>query len=233
MRALRHTAFAAISALLAASGASAHNTVPATNVSIKVTGINSDAVSVPLSRLDLLGGVAAGQLTVQDAAGQSFAAYCVELSQVTSDKLQSYTVGSFTGTQATQLQGLFSATSLYSGAAAIDSSLEYAAFQVAVWEITQETSAKRDVSFFKGGLYVAGLGSTDLSVAAKANSYLADALAYKGPALFALDKLGNSRYQDLVRATALSAAVPELNRPAMMAMGLGLMAVVVRRRRVR
>jgi hypothetical protein len=142
-------------------------------------------------------------------------------------------VGSFSGTQASQLQGLFSATSLYSGAAAIDTSLEYAAFQVAVWEITQESSAKRSVSLFNGGLYVAGTGSSALSVATKANGYLLDALAYKGPALFSLDKLSNSRYQDLVRATALTGAVPELSRPAMMALGLGLMALVLRRRQAR
>jgi hypothetical protein len=231
MRAFRHTALALILIGGATWGVSAHATnVPSgPGLSLKVTGINSNAVSVPLSRLDLLGGVEAGQLTVADAAGQSFAAYCVELSQVTSSKLQSYSVGSFSGTQASQLQGLFSATSLYSGAAAIDTSLEYAAFQVAVWEITQESSAKRSVSLFNGGLYVAGTGSSALSVATKANGYLLDALAYKGPALFSLDKLSNSRYQDLVRATA----VPELSRPAMMALGLGLMALVLRRRQAR
>jgi hypothetical protein len=225
MRAMYKTAIAAILSLSFGVGVSAH----AHSVSLKVTGVNSGAKSVPLSQPDFGGHVTAGQISLLTSDKQSFAAYCVELTQPTSSSFQTYDIGSFSGSQASQLEGLFSATSLYGGASKIDTSIEYAAFQVAVWEITHETSAQRNVSLFKGSLYVVGLSSTDLGIAAKANTYLADALAYSGPALFNVYKLSNSKYQDLVVATS----VPELDRTAMMALGLGVMGLAVRRRQSR
>jgi hypothetical protein len=222
MRAPRTSALAFILSLAFGLCASAH----AHTASLKVTGVNSGAQSVSLSQAGSIERVTAGQLSLLTSTGQSFAAYCVELSQSTSSSFQTYDIGSFTGTQATQLEGLFSATSLYSGSDKIDTSLEYAAFQVAVWEITHETSSQRNVSLSKGSLYVAGQGSSALSIAAKANSYLSDALAYKGADLFTVYKLSNSKYQDFVVATP----VPELNRAAMMALGLGVVGLAVRRR---
>jgi hypothetical protein len=227
MYAFRFTAaFATLSLALGVS-LSAHAT---SSVTIKVTGENKSPLEVSLSKPLLGGDVTASQLSLVTSSGQSFAAYCIELSQKTSNTFQTYSEGSFSGTQATQLQGLFSATSLYTGANKIDSSLEYAAFQVAVWEIVSETSAKRGVSLFDGSFYVTGLSKEDLGIAAKANTYLSDALAYKGPSLFNLYKLSNAKYQDLVVVTP---SVPEVNGTTLMALGMGVVGVVVRRRKSR
>lgn len=198
----------------------------AASESIRIGSIAPDALQVTLARLGGSGDVAATPLNMVSSLGTSFVAWCVELAQPASFSFRDYTVGSFSGTQASQLQGLFSASSLYSGANKVDSALEYAAFQVAVWEITHESVATRSVASSAGSLYVSGLDSVDLAVAAKANAYLSDALAYQGPALFQLDKLSNTSLQDLVRATA----VPELDRSLMMGLGLGVLAWLSRRR---
>lgn len=89
-----------------------------------------------------------GRMLFAAQGGPSFYAYCVELAQSTSSTYQRYTIGSFAGAQAKNLQSLFSATSLYTGEQKIDTAAEYAAFQVAVWEITHETGAGLDVAGF-------------------------------------------------------------------------------------
>nr|WP_316638579.1 PEP-CTERM sorting domain-containing protein [uncultured Roseateles sp.] len=90
-----------------------------------------------------------GRMLFATQGGPSFYAYCVELAQPASTSFHSYTIGSFAGAQAKNLEGLFSATSLYTGDKKIDTAVEYAAFQVAVWEITHETGKTLDVAGYE------------------------------------------------------------------------------------
>lgn len=170
-----------------------------------------------------------GQLQFENAGGASFAAYCVEVAQDHASArrgLQTYTVGSFSGTQAALLQGLFSSSfsSLLSGT-------QQAAFQTAIWEITHEASAATlDVEFGQGQFFVKSLtaaGAADnTAFVATVNSYLDAAAHYAGPDLYTLTKLSNANYQDLLTVTA----VPEPSGFALMALGLVGLGLVANRR---
>lgn len=179
---------------------------------------------------------ATGRLSYVDAAGRSFYAYCVELQQdfaPASLGMKTYTVGSFSEPQAAALQGLFSSS--YSG---LSNAYQQAAFQVAVWEITHETtggsfnvSANNGDFFFAGLSNIAAAGAADLNAnfTNQVNSYLAAASDYQGPARYQLTRLDNKGFQDLVVATA----VPEPSSYAMLLCGLLGMGLIVRRRSVR
>lgn len=170
-----------------------------------------------------------GPLQFQNAAGASFAAYCVEVAQDHANSrrgLQTYAVGSFSGTQASLLQGLFSSSfsSLLNG-------VQQAAFQTAIWEITHESAgAGLDVGLGQGHFFVKSLGSADATESqafrATVNGFLGIAANYAGPDLYTLTKLSNASYQDLLTVSA----VPEPSGVALLALGLGCVGLTARRR---
>lgn len=179
------------------------------------------------------GGYQTGGMQYLSQAGGSFEAFCIEIAQdpFTTGQFASYTVGSFSGTpqlerQGQLLQGLFS-----SSYASVDSDLKRAAFQLAVWEITHETSAELDVAFQAGSFYFSDFDqpanlSDLLAFEALANGYLQAATSYLGPARYRLSLLGNATAQNLVAATP----VPEPGSYALMLAGLGLLGWSRRRR---
>ncbi len=166
--------------------------------------------------------------------GGSFEAFCIEIAEdpFTPQLFTQYTVGSFSGTPTLQrqgdlLQGLFS-----SSYASLDSDLKRAAFQVAVWEITHETSNQLDVAYLSGSFYFQDFSSPSteselLAFEGLANGFLQAAAAYQGPSLFKLSRLSSDGWQDLVTATP----VPEPSSYALMLAGLGVVGWAKRRRR--
>lgn len=194
---------------------------------IEYQGTNGITVTTS-STLD---GYNTGSLQFTSSSGGSFEAYCVEVGQgvaTTASGYQAYTVGSFTTAQSTLLQGLYS-----SSYASLSSAGDKAAFQTAIWEIMSEpTGATLDVNTGNFQFYWLSMSSTDAqdsAFAAKANSLLAAAASYSGPAEYTLTKLENPQYQDYVTASA----VPEPESYALLLAGLGAIGFVARRRAVR
>lgn len=158
------------------------------------------------------------------ASGDSFIAYCIEPSQSNgrAGLNRDYFVDSFSGAQAQRLQSLFSTEY-----AQLSSYTDKAAFQIAVWEIMRETGGTLDAS--AGSFHVLGNDATSSQVAALANSFMATAASYNGPALYSLTRLTSANLQDLVTATPLN-AVPEPETYALLLAGLGIIGMVARRR---
>lgn len=170
-----------------------------------------------------------GRLHYVDRAGRSFVAYCVELQQEFAPNFlgfQTYTPGSFSGSQASALQGLFSTS--YAG---LSNAFQQAAFQTAVWEITHESAgmpysvAANQGSFFFNGL-TGSLAQDDAAFVNQVHSYLNAAVNYQGADLYTISRLSNANFQDLVVATA----VPEPTSLAMLLGGLAALGFVARRR---
>lgn len=214
-------------ALLALAAASA--CASAADVSITYMGKDT---SSPVVRTSLTGGqVALGVLNYVDAAtGKSFQAYCIEPSQpnaLTAFGAQPYAISSFSGTQADLLQALYS-----SSFSAVQTPAQQAAFQLAIWEISFETTPSLNVTPNEGSFFARAANSSpaalDLAntLSAQANSYLAVAQAYQGPSLYTLTKLTNASYQDLIVATP----VPEPETYALLLAGLAVVGGVARRR---
>lgn len=178
---------------------------------------------------------ATGALTFTDAASGSFLAYCIEPEQAFALSLNSkglpnfktYTVDSFTGSQALQLQALYS-----SSFASVHAGVQQAAFQLAVWEIVRETSGTLNVTKSSAANSTDSfyLTSTNSAVEHLANGYLSAAQNYNGSALYSLTKLTNATYQDLVVAQRITAAVPEPETYALFMGGLGVIGLLARRR---
>ncbi|MDP1363078.1 PEP-CTERM sorting domain-containing protein, partial [Klebsiella variicola] len=70
------------------------------------------------------------------------------------------------------------------------------------------------------------------SVLNLADSYVSDALNFKGQSAFSVFKLNNATYQDLVTAE-ITSAVPEPETFALFLGGLGAIGLLARRRTVR
>lgn len=210
--------------------ATASLAVQASTVDITYLGKDS---SSPVVRTSLTGQVAAGALNYVDTAAGSFLAYCIEPAQPnapTAFGAQTYVVDSFTGTQATLLQSLFS-----SSYGALQTANDKAAFQLAVWEITRETASTLDVTLNAGSFFVrpanssAAAQSTATTVGTLANSFLSAAQSYTGASLYTLTRLTNATYQDLVVAVPAT-AVPEPQTYALLLGGLGIVGLMARRR---
>jgi len=158
------------------------------------------------------------------ATGESFVAYCIEPNESNGRAMRDriYSVESFSGTQAQNLQGLFS-----SSYATLSTYNQKAAFQLAVWELVRETSGTFSVG--AGSFHVLGDDAAAAAVSTLANSFLAQALSYSGSAHYSLTKLTNNGLQDLVVATAVT-AVPEPESYALFLAGLGAIGMLARRR---
>ena len=158
------------------------------------------------------------------ASGDSFIAYCIEPSQSNgrAGVNRDYFVDSFSGAQAQRLQALFSTE--YSH---LNTYTDKAAFQIAVWEIMRETAGTLDAA--TGSFRVLGNDAASNQVATLANTFMATAASYSGPALYSLTRLTNANLQDLVAATAIN-AVPEPATYALLLAGIGVIGMVARRR---
>jgi hypothetical protein len=212
-------------ALLALAAAS----VSASAATVDIT-YHGKSTSSPVVRTSQTGQVAAGVLNYVDTVAGSFLAYCIEPAQAnapTSTGAQVYQVGSFTGSQATLLQGLYSSTF-----SSVDTVNEQAAFQLAVWEIMRETTGTLNVALNAGSFYLAPRnGQADslqmaTTLTGLANSYISAAQSYQGPAAYTLTKLSSVAWQDLVVANP----VPEPGTYAMLLAGLGAIGMIARRR---
>ena len=221
-----------LTASLLAAGALASQAASADTIHIVWQGI--DASANKLSTMDttlsstvpVTSNYATTALNYTNVAtGASFEAYCIEPSEGNgrAGRDRVYSVDSFAGTQAHNLQGLFS-----SSYASLSSYDDKAAFQLAVWELVRESGTSFDVT--AGSFHVVADGATSAAVSTLANSFLAQALSYQGPAHYTLTKLTNDGLQDLITATPLAAAVPEPGTYAMFLAGLGVIGLLAGRR---
>ncbi|WP_287112425.1 PEP-CTERM sorting domain-containing protein [Methylobacillus sp.] len=187
------------------------------------------------------GDVAAGAYSGTWDNGDSFAAFCVELTQGfrAFGKSATYTEGTFSATVESNLTNL--ANKYYSF---VDDAISSAAFQVAVWEIVYEKDDGLNLGKDKfqaeptkewQGKFLFGKWVTDPDSKAAidlAKTWLAgvndDSVVATGD--YALTYLQNKKYQDLVVFTAV-AAVPEPATYGMLLLGMGVVAFVARRRR--
>lgn len=206
--------------------------VAAHAATVDITYMGKDTSS-PVVRTSQTGQVAAGVLNYVDTVSGSFLAYCIEPAQpnaLTTYGAQTYTVDSFSGSQATLLQGLFSSTY-----GSVQTANQQAAFQLAVWEITRETNSTLDVSLNAGSFFLrpanssAAAQQTASTLQGLANSYLSAAQSYQGASLYSLSRLTSAAYQDLVVAVPAN-AVPEPETYALLLGGLGIVSLVARRR---
>lgn len=184
--------------------------------------------SSPIVRTSETGQVSLGILNYSDSIAGSFLAYCIEPSESNSVAARTYTASTFSGSQATLLQGLYSSTF-----ASATSVTQQAAFQLAVWEIVRESPANSlSLTQNSGSFYVRTTGLTGVSLQntndliSLANSYLNAAQSYSGLPLYSLTKLTNAGAQDLVVAQA----VPEPGTYTMFLAGLGAVGLIARRR---
>ncbi|MFG6416361.1 PEP-CTERM sorting domain-containing protein [Roseateles sp. DC23W] len=147
-------------------------------------------------------------------SGTSFAAFCIEPLAGNSVLPATYSVSSFSGVEASHLAALYQ-TSFSTSMNAT----QQAAFQLAVWEFTQESSTFGTQT----GAFVSQGPS---AVTTLADSYLAAALSFSGTSSYQVTKLTSGDYQDLVFATA----VPEPGTYALFLAGLGAIGMIARRR---
>lgn len=216
--------------LALAAGTAAH----AQTLSIEyqsTTGIDVMTTGTPF-------GYKSGQMNFDTSTGGNLVAYCVELAQGNAPKsagYQSYTISTFSGSQATLLEGLYSSS--YSS---VSSSKDMAAFQVAIWSIMAYTPGTTlNVDANGGGnlqAYALGTSSSPNTGASytqfvsQVDGYLAAASSYTGPAEYQLQKLVNPTYQDFVVASPVT-AVPEPSSYKLLLAGLAAVGFIARRRR--
>jgi hypothetical protein len=219
-------------ALLIGTPAFAANTV-------SIRFMSRDA-GAPVLSTSMTSNYVTGGLNFTDAAAGSFLAYCIEPGQSfalsfksdgVTPNFKTYTVDSFSGSQASLLQSLYS-----SSFSSVHSGNQQAAFQLAVWEIMRESSGTLSVAQGDGAFFLKTDGAVgqqngiNNAVQALATHYLSTAESYNGPALYSLTKLSNATYQDLVVATAVANPVPEPETYALFLAGLGAIGLIARRR---
>ena len=131
----------------------------------------------------------------------------------------------FTAKQADLLGKLYTVAD--NGASAkVDSLNETVAFQLAVWEIVNETSSKLSITNDSNrGLFYVQSGATSEQMSL-ANSWLGKAQAATSSS-FQVTRLASKGHQDFLTVSQ----VPEPSTYALMCAGLGAMAWVARRRR--
>lgn len=213
---LRFSMIAATLSLLAGAQAA-----QAADISIKwegnaaEAGVALQAYDLTLSATEAVFDDYALQLKYSDlTSGTSFAAFCIEPLAGNSVLAATYSVSSFSGAEATHLAALYQ-TSFSSSMNAT----QQAAFQLAVWEFTQEASTF--------GTQTGTFRSTGPSaVTTLADSYVAAALGYTGTSSYKITKLTSADYQDLV----VAAPVPEPESYALFLAGLGAIGLIARRR---
>jgi len=178
-------------------------------------GVALQAYDLTLSATEAVFDDYALQLKYSDlTSGSSFAAFCIEPLAGNSVLASTYSVSSFSGAEATHLAALYQ-TSFSSSMNAT----QQAAFQLAVWEFTQEASTF--------GTQTGTFRSTGPSaVTTLADSYVAAALGYTGTSSYKITKLTSADYQDLV----VAAPVPEPESYALFLAGLGAIGLIARRR---
>jgi len=190
---------------------------------ISIQYVGKDA-SDPVLSTTMTTNYVTGAMHYVDSTGSSFLAYCVEPDQpfaITSKGFKTYTTSSFTGTQGTLLESLYS-----SSFQSVNSGNQQAAFQIAVWKIMEETTGTMDVT--QGSFQLKSTGGSN-AVEALATNYLRAAERYQGPALYELTRLSNPTYQDLVVASTVT-LVPEPETYALFLGGLGVVGLLARRR---
>lgn len=171
----------------------------------------------------------------QLAAGTStsFEAFCIEPTQPNSKLAATYEKSVLGGTEGKLLAALYT-TSYKTGAGAAWDSVAQAAFQTAVWELTQEKAVNGSTTYgiLDGNFSVTGASG----VTSLASTFLASALSYTGTSTYSVYKLTSADYQDLVVAspfTSPAGVVPEPESYALLLAGLGVVAWVARRRQAR
>ncbi|MFJ5447213.1 PEP-CTERM sorting domain-containing protein [Methylobacillus methanolivorans] len=225
------------------------------SIKAKITGFEySDVVDVKISSNSgkKWTTVEAGAYKGTWENGDAFAAFCVEISQGLAPlgKWASYTEGTFSSSVENSLTSL--ANKYYSF---VDDAVTSAAFQVAVWEIvtesktglnldkgsfqadnttdtTKEWVPSRFLPFVGSWKYTTIDNPESLAAVTLAQTWLSgindDSVLATGD--YSLQYLKNGKYQDLVVFTQI-AAVPEPATYGMLLLGMGVMALVARRRR--
>ncbi|MDB5817887.1 MAG: hypothetical protein JWQ11_1527 [Rhizobacter sp.] len=155
--------------------------------------------------------------------GMSFATYCIDVYQTASigtiytDYTPKAASAQFTGTQANDLGRLFT-----SYGSVVDTKIESAAMQLAVWEIVDETRGSYNVS---NGSFSASLDrGSDAAVVSLANSWLSNLGSNN---VYSVSALSSASHQDFL----VLAPVPEPSTYALMLAGLMGVAFVARRRK--
>lgn len=171
-----------------------------------------------------------GLLDVQAGAvnatynGLSFMSYCIDVYQsvrigtvYTNDYAPKTGAQQFTGTQANDLGRLFT-----SYGSLVDTKIESAAMQLAVWEIVDETRGDYNVS---NGSFSAILDrGSDAAVVSLANSWLSNLGSSN---VYNVSALSSATHQDFL----VLAPVPEPSTYALMLAGLMGVGYVARRRK--
>lgn len=157
--------------------------------------------------------------------GTSFLAYCIDPFQWTSSTPVLYSVSSLDtlgNSKAAEVSRLYSQS--YAGTSG--SSLNSAAFQLALWEL-----AKDDGKLASGQVHTTS--GTDSKVVALASSMISNAkTGVAGPNQYAFNLYTSGKNQDYLVASMTSVTpVPEPETYAMMLAGLGLIGFTANRRR--
>ncbi len=183
-----------------------------------------------------LTGVEAVAQFVAERNGQTFYTYCTDVWQPFNFNV-AYTeyfvaptdsANGFTQRQANLLGNLY-AVADNGHTAIVDTLDETVGFQLAVWEIMNETSGHLTVSMGADqGLFYVESGATDAQVAL-ANKYLSEAEA-TDQSTFTVTRLASKDHQDMMLVQEVS-AVPEPSTYAMILAGLAVMGTVAKRRK--